>query len=187
METTASTAARRHCRVRLGVTPLRFTSTSSHATRRYAQRVYTRTVAWAHETHVSLRNSVDTSSYYNSRSSRTYSPSGILPWTAPASQPADELGSHLVAQPSSKPPAAAIPGAASYRSVGTRCGPGNENESLFFHGPPFSIPCPRSCADTFPRGTKHGGSARVYSGRHRKSRLSKSLGVFFATPPPPLL
>lgn len=134
------------------------------------------TRAQSHATHVSLRNSVDTSA----------TTTRVLPALTrqvefsrgplqPVSQPANELGSHLVAQhthlASSRPP---YPEPTTYRSeleLATALVMKTNRSSST--GPPFSILSPSDTRNETRR-------VRVYSGRHRKSRLSKSLGMFFA-------
>lgn len=124
---TVALRARQCCRARLETWP-----SPNHlyirprvATRTFAQRVYIQNLE---------RNSVDTSA----------TTTRVLPvlakWNSPvvrSSQPARH--SHLVAQPSSepRPPYPERRQQPVCRPAGTRLyGPGNENESLFFHAQP---------------------------------------------------
>jgi len=111
----------------------------------------------------------------------------LAKWNSPVdrfSQPASQPGSHL-ATPSRHT-------GAPYRPVGAGYGPGNENESLFFHGPPFFIlplPAP-TCSRAARNSRDEGGWGGIlaYSGKPvhtpRRSHSSKSLGVLFAKPAP---
>lgn len=116
---------------------------------------------------------------YNSRSSRTYSPSGILPWTVPASQPASRRARQpssrpAIQQPRPPPYSPEQPTDPSWNPLRPWIMKTNRSSSM---ARPFSS----SLSPYRHARTKHEGFA--YSGKHRESRLSKSFGVFSAFSP----
>jgi len=108
----------------------------------------------------------------------------LAKWNSPVdcfSQPASQPGSHL-ATPSRHT-------GAPYRPVGAGYGPGNENESLFFHGPPFFIlPLPARTRSRAARNSRVKGvgssHTQVDRSAHREDLIRRKASACFSPNPP---